>query len=79
MEKGTHGITGDTINLASRFQSIAKEGEILVGPDTYRQAKGYFNFEELEPTRVKGKTEPVRFSELLSAKEKPVSIHRLLG
>jgi len=79
VEKGTHGITGDTINLASRFQGLAKEGEILVGPDTYRQAEGYFNFEELEPAKVKGKTEPIQVFKLLSAKEKPVTIHRLSG
>jgi adenylate cyclase len=36
MEKGTHGIAGDTINLASRLQGLAKTGEILVGSDTYR-------------------------------------------
>lgn len=59
VEKGTHGITGDTINLAARFQGLAKEGETLVGQDTYRQAKGYFSFEELEPTEVKGKADPM--------------------
>jgi class 3 adenylate cyclase len=47
MEKGTHGVAGDTINLASRLSSIAKAGEILVGLDTYRQAEGYFIFEAL--------------------------------
>ena len=30
LEKGTHGIIGDTINLASRLQGLAKAGEILV-------------------------------------------------
>ena len=35
VEKGTHGLTGDAINLASRLEGIAKAGEIIVGPDTY--------------------------------------------
>ena len=35
--KGTHGITGDTINLAARLNSIARAGEILVGLETFRQ------------------------------------------
>jgi class 3 adenylate cyclase len=34
MERGTHGIAGDTINLASRLSSLAKPGEIVVEVDT---------------------------------------------
>jgi class 3 adenylate cyclase/tetratricopeptide (TPR) repeat protein len=78
-EKGTHGVAGDTINLASRLSSLAKEGEILVGPDTYRQAEGHFTFESLEPTTVKGKAEPIQVHKVLSAKERPVTVHRLSG
>ena len=79
MEKGTHGVSGDTINLASRLSDLAKESEILVAPDTYRQAEGHFTFESLEPTLVKGKTEPIQVHKVLSAKEKPVTVHRLSG
>ena len=79
MEKGTHGVAGDTINLAARLSSLAKTGEILVGPDTYRQAEGYFVFEALEPTMVKGKAEPIQAFRLLASKEKPITVHRLSG
>ena len=79
LERGTHGIAGDTINLASRLSGIGKAGEILVGPDTYRQAEGYFNFEALGPTLIKGKTELVGVHKVLSLKEKPNKIHRILG
>jgi len=48
--KGTHGITGEAVNLASRLQGVVGEGEILVGPATCRQAEEYFTFESLEPT-----------------------------
>jgi len=58
--KGRHGLTGDTVNLAARLTKLAQAGEILVGPDTYRHAEGYFIFEHLEPKRVKGKGEPVK-------------------
>lgn len=54
-QRGTHGITGDPINLGSRLVDLAKAGEILVGERTFRQAEGYFSFETLEPKRVKGK------------------------
>jgi class 3 adenylate cyclase/tetratricopeptide (TPR) repeat protein len=79
VEKGIHGVSGDTINLASRLQGLANKGEILVGQDTYRQAEGYFTFESLEPTLVKGKAEPVQVRKVLSQKEKPVTMHRLSG
>jgi class 3 adenylate cyclase/tetratricopeptide (TPR) repeat protein len=79
MEKGTHGVAGDTINLASRLQSLAKEGEILVGHDTYHQAEGHFLFESMEPATVKGKADPVLVFKVLSPKERPVTTHRLSG
>ena len=79
MEKGTHGVAGDTINLASRLQGLAKKGEVLVGHDTYRQAEGYFSFEPMEPTSVKGKAEPVQVYRVLAQKERPVTTHRLSG
>jgi class 3 adenylate cyclase/tetratricopeptide (TPR) repeat protein len=78
-EKGTHGLVGETINVASRFSSLAKAGEILVGHDTYRQAEGHFRFEDLERTTLKGKTEPVQVYKVISPKERPVTIHRLSG
>jgi class 3 adenylate cyclase/tetratricopeptide (TPR) repeat protein len=77
--KGTHGVAGETVNVASRLSSLAKAGEILVGHDTYRQAEGHFTFEDLEPTTLKGKTEPVEVHKVISPKERPVTIHRLSG
>src|SRR5512134_2047643 len=39
--KGATGVTGDTINLASRLSNMGKVGDILVGHYTYRRAEGY--------------------------------------
>jgi len=77
--KGSTGVTGDTVNMACRLSGMGKAGEILVGPCTYRMAEGYFDFEELESTRVEGKTEPVRIYQVLSRKDQPSKIHRLSG
>jgi len=79
LEKGTHGILGDTINTAARLSSLAKPGEIVISPDTYHQAEGYFNFEALEPTTVKGKADPIKPYKVLSPKEEPSKTHRLSG
>jgi class 3 adenylate cyclase/tetratricopeptide (TPR) repeat protein len=78
-EKGTHGLAGDAINVASRLSGLAKAGEILVGHDTYRQAEGYYTFEALEPMAIKGKDEPVQAYRVISPKMKPTTIHRLSG
>jgi class 3 adenylate cyclase/tetratricopeptide (TPR) repeat protein len=79
LEQGTHGASGDTINLASRLSSLAKRGEILVGPETFGRAEGYFTFDSLAPTKVKGKLGPVQAHKVLAPKERPVTVHRLSG
>ena len=79
MDRGTHGVAGDTINLASRLSSLAKPGEILVNVDTCRQVEGHFACEYIETTTVKGKADPVQVHKVLSQRDKPVTIHRLSG
>jgi len=77
--KRRHGLTGDTINMAKRLTGLATSGEIVVGLDTYRQASGYFDFETLDPTTVKGKSQPVQVFRVISLKERPSKTHRLTG
>jgi len=79
LEKGTHGVAGDTINVAARLSNLAEADEIIVGPDTYHQVEGYFVFEALEPTKVKGKEEPIRTYKALSPKEQPSTTRRYHG
>jgi len=71
-EKGTHGVSGDTINVASRLSGIAKPGEILVGETTYHQSEGAFSFDRLEPVSLKGKAEPVTPYRLIDMKPEPL-------
>jgi class 3 adenylate cyclase/tetratricopeptide (TPR) repeat protein len=79
LEKGTHGVGGDVLNVSARLSSIGKADEILVGQNTYRQAEGYFDFTGLDSISIKGKSEPIQIYKVLSLKEKPVKIHRLHG
>jgi class 3 adenylate cyclase len=79
MERGTHGIAGDTINLASRLSTLAKPGEILADADTCRQVEGHFTCEYRETTSVKGKADPVDVHQVLSQRDKPLTIRRLSG
>jgi class 3 adenylate cyclase len=57
---------GDTTNLAARMQQLASPGEICVTEATYRVSGEPFEWQELGPRRVKGKTDPVRVYKLLS-------------
>ena len=79
MERGTHGIAGDTINLASRLSNLAKPGEILVDVDTCRHIEGHFACEYMKTATVKGKADPVEVHKVLSQRDKPVTIRRLSG
>lgn len=79
LKKGIHGVAGDTINVAARMSSVAKAGEILVDHETYNRAEGYFQFEDLEPVQLKGKTNAVQVHKYLSARDQPQKIHRLHG
>jgi tetratricopeptide (TPR) repeat protein len=79
LDEGTHRVAGDAINLTARLCSLAAGGEILVGADTYHQARGSFTFKELEPAKVKGKHELVRIYKVLSSTGEPRKIRRIHG
>jgi class 3 adenylate cyclase len=53
-------VAGDLVNSASRLQSVAEPGTVLVGEATYRAASRAISFTEIEPRVLKGKAEPVR-------------------
>lgn len=53
-------VAGDVVNTASRMQSAAPSNGVLVGEETYRATRAWFDYEVVEPLVVKGKREPVR-------------------
>lgn len=60
---------GDTTNLASRMESLAAPGRILLSKATHRLVRDYFEVEPLGPFSVKGKEEPQEAFELIRAGE----------
>ncbi|MEE9419668.1 MAG: adenylate/guanylate cyclase domain-containing protein [Desulfatiglandaceae bacterium] len=60
---------GDTTNLASRMESMAKPGQSMVSENTYTLAKDFFEFESLGKVEVKGKEELQEAYRLLRAGE----------
>jgi class 3 adenylate cyclase/tetratricopeptide (TPR) repeat protein len=55
---------GDTINLASRLQSLARPGNVLISDSTHKSVSGFFETLELGELEIKGHT-PVRAFEVL--------------
>lgn len=58
-------VIGDTVNTASRLESIGEPNQILIGENTYLLVKGKFNIREVGEKLVKGKKQAVMVYEVL--------------
>lgn len=58
-------ITGDPVNVAARLQQLAAPGAILVGPRTYRSARGVAEFRQAPAASLRGKSRPVTIWEVV--------------
>jgi class 3 adenylate cyclase/tetratricopeptide (TPR) repeat protein len=76
---GRHGMTGDTINVASRLAGLAGPGEVIIDAATYRRCQGYIDSQALPPVRVKGKVAPLLIYRVLSIRRKPSKLYRVAG
>ncbi len=48
-------VIGDSVNTASRLQTLAKGGEIVVSDSVYKKTKEKFEYMAMDPVTVKGK------------------------
>ena len=58
--------TGDAVNVAARLEQAAQPGEILIGEQTLRLARGAIEAEPVAPLSLKGKARPVPVHRLTS-------------
>ncbi|MCX7681936.1 MAG: adenylate/guanylate cyclase domain-containing protein, partial [Anaerolineae bacterium] len=59
---------GSSVNLASRLQSVAAPGQILLSQSAYERVKDYVEARPLPPLEAKGFSEPLIAYELLGLK-----------
>src|ERR671921_480356 len=52
-------VVGDTVNVASRLQTVARPGSVTVGERTMRSTDAAVEYKALEPLELKGKAERV--------------------
>jgi len=64
---------GDTANMAQRFQALAEPGQIAIGPGTAALLGERAELEPLGPVVVKGKTDAVELSALVSMIDDPTA------
>src|SRR3954454_16369419 len=56
---GDYTAMGDVVNVASRLQTIAAPGQVIVGADTYAATSDVMRYEALGPLQARGREEPV--------------------
>jgi class 3 adenylate cyclase/tetratricopeptide (TPR) repeat protein len=82
-ESGEALALGDAVNVASRLQTAAPPGRLIVGEDTYRATRQVIGYEEIAPIVAKGKREPVRawlaVAPTAAPAERPVTAAPLVG
>ena len=61
-------VIGDAVNTAARLYNVAKGGQIIISESTWEETQDHFEFRELEPVSVKGKSQPLRTFEVLGRK-----------
>lgn len=62
---------GDAVNVAARMEQTARPGTLQITEDTHRLVETLFEFEELEPVSVKGKSNPVQAYRVIGERRQP--------
>src|SRR5215475_4837092 len=64
---------GHSTGLASRMESLAPGGSIVVSEHTYKLTEGYFQFQALGKAQVKGVNEPLSIYEVVGVSNRKIN------
>jgi adenylate cyclase len=67
--KMEYTVIGDSVNVASRLNSLAGSGEIIISKSIYEATKNIISAKPLPPQKLKGRSEPVEVFQVLDIKE----------
>ena len=73
---GDYTAMGDVVNTASRLQTVAEPGWVIVGPETHATTAHAIQYESLGEQTVRGRTEPVAAWRAVAASAPPGSRQR---
>ncbi len=65
-------VMGDVVNTAARICSTAGPDDIVVGAETFTEVCNLIIADQLPPTRVKGKAEPVDMYKIHGLRQRPI-------
>ena len=77
--QAAYTVIGETVNLASRLESLARPGHILVSERVYQRTRAFFNFQAMGTTQVKGFEQPVAVYEVVGDRSEPLSARGVSG
>ena len=52
-------VLGDTVNVASGLEALARPNRVLIGPQTYAEVKSAFSVESLGEKNIKDRSQPI--------------------
>ncbi|MCD6486874.1 MAG: response regulator [Syntrophobacterales bacterium] len=68
--KKEYTVMGPGVNVASRLEKLAREGQILVCGDTYSEVQEIVRAEDMEPVELKGVDRKIAIYNIVGLKEK---------
>lgn len=78
-EQATYTVIGETVNLASRLESLAQPGSILTSSHVYQQTQALFSFQPQGKKHVKGVDEYLEVYEVEGARSEPLRTRGVTG